>query len=80
MPTVLRKNGFRVFLWSLENNEPPHVHVEKAGGYGKWWLNPLRSAGHRGFTIAQLRAIESILREHEQIISDQWRNHFEPRR
>lgn len=24
--------GFRFFFFSHENDEPPHIHVEKAGG------------------------------------------------
>ena len=27
MPTVLRIDGFRFFFYSLENNEPPHIHM-----------------------------------------------------
>ena len=33
MPTVLRIDGHRFFFYSLEGQEPPHIHVEhrKAG-------------------------------------------------
>lgn len=40
MPTVLRIQDFRFFFYSNENNEPMHVHVEKAGSAGKIWLDP----------------------------------------
>lgn len=36
MPTILRKLGFRFFFYSNEGNEPPHVHVEKDKGNGKY--------------------------------------------
>ena len=76
MPTVLRVNGFRFFFWSLENNEPPHVHVEKGGGYGKWWLKPVRTVYAKGFSPAELRDIEAILHEHEAEILRRWNEHF----
>ena len=35
MPTVLREEGFRVYFWSREPNEPAHVHVDRAGATAK---------------------------------------------
>lgn len=35
MPTIHRENGFRFFFFSNENDENPHVHVEKSGGAAK---------------------------------------------
>ena len=40
MPTVFKINGFRFYFYSNENDEPMHVHVEKAGANGKIWLDP----------------------------------------
>lgn len=40
MPTVFIINGFRFFFYSNENDEPIHVHVEKAEASGKVWLEP----------------------------------------
>lgn len=47
MPTVLRRAGFRVFFFSNEGEEPPHVHVERAGGVVKVWLSPASVAYYR---------------------------------
>ena len=66
VPTVLRAEGFRFFFFfffSNEGSEPPHVHVEGAGGYGKWWLDPLEMAYSRGFTVKELRRIRELLDE-----------------
>ena len=41
MPTVLVVNGFRFFFYSNENNEPIHIHIEKAEASAKYWLNPI---------------------------------------
>jgi len=41
MPTILRKDGLRFFFFSREGTEPPHVHVEQAERYAKFWLEPV---------------------------------------
>ena len=41
MPTVLRLGPFRFFFFSNEGTEPPHVHVERGDGHGKFWLDPV---------------------------------------
>ena len=64
MPTVLFINGFRFFFYSNEGAEPPHIHVEKGGAAGKWWISPISLAWQDGFTRTQLRAIDTILQEH----------------
>ncbi len=46
MPTVLRLQGFRFFFYSNENDEPMHVHVEKAEAVGKIWLEPETNSLH----------------------------------
>ena len=48
MPTVLRIQGFRMYLWSREPNEPPHVHVDRADTSAKVWLQPIALAGNAG--------------------------------
>jgi len=48
MPTLLRVEGFRFFLFSNEGQEPPHVHVSKGDGVAKLWLAPLQLAYARG--------------------------------
>jgi len=40
MPTILRKDGFRFYFYSNENDEPAHIHVEKGDAEGKIWLVP----------------------------------------
>lgn len=35
MPTVLRAQGFRLYFWSREPNEPSHVHVDRGGASAK---------------------------------------------
>jgi hypothetical protein len=76
MPTVLRVEGYRFFFWSNEGAEPPHVHVEKSGAAGKWWVEDLTMVYQDGFTAAQLRRIRELLSEHQQELLDAWNEHF----
>jgi Domain of unknown function (DUF4160) len=50
MPTLIRINGFRFFFYSNENNEPPHVHIEKGEGNAKVWLEPFEPVYFYNFT------------------------------
>jgi hypothetical protein len=44
MPTVLQIQGYRIGFFSADGDEPPHVHVSKAGKVAKFWLNPVQLA------------------------------------
>ncbi|MGF7140466.1 DUF4160 domain-containing protein [Roseimarinus sediminis] len=41
MPEVFRKYGFVFFFYSNEGSEPVHIHVRKAGGFAKFWIEPV---------------------------------------
>ncbi len=76
MPTVLRAEGFRFFFFSNEGQEPPHIHVEKQDGYGKFWLNPVRLAYSKGFNALTLNKLHSLVREHESLFLEKWNEYF----
>lgn len=40
MPTELLYNGYRFYFYAGDKSEPVHVHVERADGYAKIWLEP----------------------------------------
>jgi hypothetical protein len=45
MRTVLKSGGYRLFFYSGDGGEPPHVHVEREDRIGKFWLTPVRWHG-----------------------------------
>jgi hypothetical protein len=49
MPTVLRSGPYRVFFYSADREEPPHVHVARDDCYAKFWLDPARLDQSTGF-------------------------------
>ena len=62
MPTVLRTRGFQFFFYAQDENEPPHIHVAKAGCDAKFWLEPVQLAVNRGFRPHDLREIVKSLK------------------
>ena len=76
MPTVLRLGPYRFFFYSLENNEPAHIHAEAADNVAKFWLLPVRLASNHGFRSHQLTAIRKIVEENVPLFLEAWREHF----
>ena len=78
MPTVFRLEGFRFFFFSNENDEPPHIHVEKAEGAAKFWLHPdvelAWSIRFRGRDVSKLQA---FIEERQVWFLEKWNEHFE---
>ena len=72
MPTVLRIGQFRFHFYSDEISEPAHIHVRSADGECKFWLDPVRLANNRGIAPPQLRDIERLVWEHQQILSEKF--------
>ena len=77
MPTLLFVDGFRFFIYSNENDEPIHVHVEKGDGTGKIWLEPqIIVAYFYNFNSKQQKKILEIIRKNSRILKDKWDEHF----
>ena len=76
MPTVLRKNGFQVIIWT-NDHEPMHVHVFKAEGElvinlgnGKAEISIRENYGMRNTDLR--RALSLISRNHDLLL-EKWR-------
>ncbi|MEK7675691.1 MAG: DUF4160 domain-containing protein [Verrucomicrobiota bacterium] len=70
MPTVLRLGPYRFHFYSRENNEPPHIHVERDDYEAKFWLRPVSLAANYGFSPAELRQIKRLVEQHCQTLID----------
>lgn len=79
MPTILVVRGYRLFFYSNEGTprEPPHVHVRRASGEAKVWLEPLAFASHAGFNRGELREVESMVRDAVGLIVERWNEYFD---
>ena len=76
MPTVLEIEGFRFFFYSADRNEPPHIHVRKAGHEAKFWFNPIRPAHLGRFKHKDLRRMNEILEENQAYFLERWNEQF----
>jgi len=76
MPTVLKTGPYRLYFYSNENNEPPHVHVDRDNLSAKFWLNPVGLARNFGFPAKELGIIEEIINNNLTVLSEAWNGHF----
>ena len=76
MPTVQRIGPNRFFFYSLENIEPPHIHVEQDDRVAKFWLEPLRLAEAHGFRTHEIARLHELVLQHRLIFLEAWNGHF----
>lgn len=76
MPTILRVGRFRLFFFSNESQEPPHIHVKSGGDEAKFWLEPIELAANYGFNGRELNEIERLVARHLSALLEAWDEHF----
>ncbi|MBM4019683.1 MAG: DUF4160 domain-containing protein [Planctomycetes bacterium] len=79
MPTILLVRGWRLFFYSNERNEPPHVHAQKGGAECKMWLlrdtYDVAEAWSHGLSPGLRRELRRIIFDHFDLIMDEWNRH-----
>jgi hypothetical protein len=76
MPTILRIGPYRFFFYSLENGEPPHIHVECDDRTAKFWIGPVELARSNGFRSRELTRLRALVIEHRLKFEEAWHAHF----
>ena len=76
MPTVLRVGPYRLFFYSGDGHEPPHVHIERDQHIAKFWLRPVKLAEAGRMRLAEIREIERIVLEHDAMLLEAWNDYF----
>lgn len=76
MPTVLVLSGYRFFFYSLEGNEPPHIHVEHDDSVAKYWLSPVQLSESHGFRSHELNSLRAMVIKHHTTFLEAWNAHF----
>ena len=76
MPTVLRSGPYRVYFYSHEPNEPPHVHVDRDDQSVKFWLKRVALALNLGFSPVELRRVQWMIVENETMLLEEWNAKF----
>jgi len=61
MPTVLRSGPHRFYFYAGDQDEPPHVHVERDDSEAKYWLDVCDYSEVTGLRPAKSERLKSWL-------------------
>lgn len=75
MPTIFILFGFR-FMFYANDHEPIHVHVIKGNISAKYTLFPVTLVKNNGLKSSELKLVESIIDENQEIIAEHWNKFF----
>ncbi len=76
MPTVLRIGPYRLYFYSHEPNEPPHVHIDKDDASAKFWLERVALARNVGFSARELGVLQRLVVERRDELLEAWHGFF----
>jgi hypothetical protein len=76
LPKVLKAGPYRLFFYSADGNEPPHVHVEREQFEAKYWLDPVRLERSQGFAAVEIRRVERLVQERKKLLLKAWHEYF----
>ena len=62
--------------YSNENDEPPHVHVQREQKLAKFWLGEVTLAESKRFAAHELREMERIVVERRTQFLEAWNEFF----
>lgn len=75
MPTIFILFGFR-FMFYANDHEPIHVHVVKGNAKAKFTIAPVELVENLGFKPSELKLVESVIEENEEVIAEHWNKFF----
>jgi Domain of unknown function (DUF4160) len=76
MPAALRHRAYRIYFYSHEPDEPPHVHIDRDNLSAKFGLSPVSLASNLGFGARELRQVERIARDRQAELLGAWNGYF----
>jgi Domain of unknown function (DUF4160) len=80
MPTVLFILGWRLYFYANENNEPIHIHAEKADMECKYWIleeeMDIKEEFMYNMSPRDRREVRKIIFQNFDTIIDSWNNFF----
>ena len=76
MPTVRKIGPYRLFFYSADSEEPPHVHVEREASVAKFWIDPVRLVKSGGFRRSELREVERMVASNAKHLLEAWHGFF----
>jgi hypothetical protein len=76
LPTLMTIEGIRIYFYSNEKGEPPHVHVEYQGLTAKIWITPVSVASIQGLKAKEVAKAVRIVKKHEKELRGKWNEFF----
>jgi hypothetical protein len=76
MPTILTLGPYRFFFVSLDQPEPPHVHVQREKMVAKFWLDPVVLQTADRFNRKELNRITKMVEENRPFFLEKWYDFF----
>lgn len=76
VPTVKKIRGYRFYFYSNENDEPIHIHIEKAEGSAKYWLESIEEVYSYDFTVKQRKEIKQLIEDNCEEFKKAWNEYF----
>lgn len=64
------------FMFYANDHEPLHVHVIKGNVSAKFTLFPVALVKNNGLKPSELKLVESIVEENQEIIAEHWNKFF----
>jgi hypothetical protein len=49
-----------------------HIHVRKAGGFAKYWIEPIELEFSQGMKVNDLKTAENLIKDHIELIKTKW--------
>ena len=49
-----------------------HIHVRKAGGFAKYWIEPVALEYSQGMKVNELKTAEKLIKENVELINKRW--------
>jgi hypothetical protein len=65
------------FFYSLENDEPPHIHIRRDRNLAKFWLAPVSLVSNRRFPVHEVTYLRRLVEEHRDLLLRSWNDYFE---
>ena len=62
----------KAFIYSIDCNEPPHVHIERDNNIAKIWLTPIRVQSTGGFKRSEINRIYRLVEENSDELLGGW--------
>lgn len=63
-------------MYYSNEHSPIHVHVTKGDATAKFTISPITLVDNHGMKTSELKLIESIIEENEELIAEHWNNFF----